>query len=73
MNQENKTPKSWKMAIVTWICLYPTLNLVLFLLKPYIEDLPQLVGTLLITIFVVPIMGILISQAQKIWKGWLSK
>ncbi len=71
--QENKSPKAWKMALITWVCLYPTLNLVLFLLKSHIENLPQLVGTFLISIFVVPIMGILIAKAQEAFKGWLSR
>ena len=61
------------MALVTWVCIYPALNLVLFLLMPYIRDLPQLVATFFITILLVPIMGILMSKAQEVFKGWLSR
>ena len=61
------------MAVVTWFCIYPVLNLVLFVLGPYIRDLPQLLATFFMTILLVPLMGILISTAQERFKGWLAR
>lgn len=72
MNTVSK-PKKWKMAILTWLCIYPLINILFFLLMPYLTDLHQLVKTLIITIILVPIMGILLALLQKKYWSWLIK
>jgi uncharacterized protein len=73
---ETKTqpkPAKWKMALLTWICIYPTLNILLYLLMPHISDLHPLLRTFILTIILVPIMGILLNFMQNKFKNWIIK
>lgn len=70
---ENKTPKKWKMAILTWICIYPLINIIFFSLMPHIEHWNPLLKTLLVTILLVPLMGVLLGILQKRFSHWLYK
>lgn len=59
------------MALLTWLCIYPLINLIFFTLMPYIESWHPLLKTLLTTIILVPLMGLSIDRLQK-WAGeWL--
>ena len=31
-------PKKWKMILLTWICIYPLINILFFVLMPYMID-----------------------------------
>lgn len=70
-----KPPKKWKMAILIWLAIYPTITLLfLFFGKQFalIEPLP--LRTFVITIVVVPLMVFLIIPfLQKLMAGWLKK
>lgn len=64
---ETKTqskPVKWKMALLTWICIYPALNILLYLLMPHISDLHPLLRTFILTLILVQIMGILLNLMQ---------
>lgn len=70
-----RIPK-WKLAVVTWIGIYPTITLVLATLGTYILPLkiPIYIKTLPITLVVVPIMIYVVSpQIQKLFQKWLTK
>jgi len=54
---ENK-PKIWKMLLISWLFVYPVINLMFVFIFPLLVDLPQLAKTFVFTVILVPIMGI---------------
>jgi uncharacterized protein len=70
---ENKPPKKWKMALLTWLCIYPLVNILFALLMPHIGHLHNMLKTFVLTIILVPIMGILTEKLQKRFKNWLQR
>ena len=64
---ENK-PKIWKMLLISWLFVYPVINLMFVLIFPLLVDLPQLAKTFVFTVILVPIMGIVIPKLHK--KFW---
>lgn len=69
----HKKPAKWKMAIITWLCIYPSLNVLLFISGPYLEGFHPLLKTLILTVILVPVMVTLLPIMQKVFSGWLSK
>ena len=68
---ENKQPKKWKMALLTWLCIYPLINILFAVLMPHIGHLHNLLRTFILTIILVPLMGVLLGQLQKRFRNWL--
>lgn len=66
-NNADNQPKKWKMALLSWLCNYPLLNILFFLLMPYIGHLNSLLKTLIL----VPLMGIILGLLQKRLYSWL--
>lgn len=68
-------PKKWKMAVIIWIAIYPTITTLFFLLGSVLLKIPYLpVRTLILTLIVVPLMVfVLLPFLQKVFKNWLSK
>jgi antibiotic biosynthesis monooxygenase (ABM) superfamily enzyme len=71
MNQN--PPKKWKLLLVSWLFVYPVINVLFALLFPIIQDLPQLVKTLILTLILVPLMGICIPLLHKKFWSWITK
>jgi hypothetical protein len=71
--EQQTSPKKWKMALITWICIYPLINLLFILLMPHIGHLPNLLKTLILTLILVPVSGIFIGLLQKRFKNWLHR
>jgi antibiotic biosynthesis monooxygenase (ABM) superfamily enzyme len=71
MNQN--PPKKWKLLLVSWLFVYPVINILFALLFPIIQDLPQLVKTLILTLILVPLMGICIPMLHKKFWNWITK
>lgn len=66
-------PPRLRMAIVTWIGIFPTVSLVLWFIAPLMQSIPFLLRTALLTILVVVIMTwIIMPRLTKIMRGWLS-
>jgi uncharacterized protein len=70
---ETKQPKKWKMALLTWLIIYPLINILFALLMPHIGHLHNLLKTLILTVIMVPIMGIMLGIAQNKFGNWLKK
>lgn len=70
-----KPPKKWKMAILIWIAIYPTITLIfMFFGKDLLEIHPLPLRTFLLTLVVVPLMTfVLIPFLQKLLGNWLNK
>ena len=67
-------PPRWKMAILIWLGIYPTITLVLWLLSPFIANFPLPLKTLCLTLVVVPIMvWVMLPNLQKLLRSWLTK
>jgi antibiotic biosynthesis monooxygenase (ABM) superfamily enzyme len=69
---ENK-PKVWKMLLISWLFVYPVVNLMFVFLFPLIKDFHPLLRTLVFTLILVPLMGVSIPFLhRKCWK-WITK
>jgi antibiotic biosynthesis monooxygenase (ABM) superfamily enzyme len=70
-----KPPQKWKMTILVWIAIYPTITLILALFGNQLNEIhPMPLRTLVITAIVVPIMVmILMPLLQRIFIRWLEK
>ncbi len=70
---QTRSPKKWKMMVLSWICIYPLLNIISFLVLPYLSDVNQLVRTLVSTLILVPLMVLFLSMLQSKFRNWLAK
>jgi hypothetical protein len=70
-----KPPKKWKMAILIWIAIYPTVTIIAILFGSLFEKIDLLpLRTLASTLIVVPIAVYAIVPAlQKVLYNWLNK
>ena len=66
-------PKKWKLLLISWLFVYPVINLLFALLMPIIKDFPQLLKTLVLTVILVPLMGICIPLLHQKFAGWIRK
>lgn len=71
----SKPPKKWKMAILIWIAIYPTVTIIAILFGSLFEKIVLLpLRTLASTLIVVPIAVYAIVPAlQKVLYNWLNK
>lgn len=69
----DKKPKVWKMLLISWLFVYPVINIMFALVFPLIKDLPQLVKTLIFTLILVPLMGLVIPKLHKRFWNWITK
>jgi antibiotic biosynthesis monooxygenase (ABM) superfamily enzyme len=72
MNQ-TPSPKKWKLLLISWLFVYPVINIMFALVFPLIKDFPQLVKTLIFTVILVPLMGVCIPMLQKKFWNWITK
>lgn len=72
MNQA-PTPKKWKLLLISWLFVYPVINIMFALVFPIIKDFPQLVKTLIFTVILVPLMGVCIPMLHKKFWNWITK
>jgi len=71
-NMEQK-PKIWKMMLVSWLFVYPVINIMFALVFPLVSEFPQLLKTLIFTVILVPLMGIFIPKLHKRFWKWITK
>ena len=69
------TPKKWKMAVLIWTAIYPTITLLFVTLGDEFARITFLpLRTLLITLIIVPLMVFVITPLlQLLMAGWLKK
>ena len=69
-----KPPAKYKMAILIWITIYPTINILFLVLGKPLENFPMYIKTLVMTLILVPAMVYLfLPFLTKTFKNWLSK
>lgn len=66
-------PPVWKMALLTWIGLWPTVTVVMWTVRPQIAGLPVALQTLLMTALIVPTMAwVHMPLLTRLFRGWLT-
>ena len=66
-------PPRYKVAIVVWLAIYPTVVVTLLLIRPLTADLPIALQALVLTLIVVPLaVWFLIPGLNRLLAGWLS-
>jgi antibiotic biosynthesis monooxygenase (ABM) superfamily enzyme len=68
-------PKKWKIAILVWLAIYPSVTLLSWLFGKQLNQITFLpLRTLVLTIVIVPLMVfVLLPLLQKVFAGWLRK
>lgn len=67
-------PKKWKMAVLIWIAIYPTITLIMIFFGDHLKKIKSLpLQTFATTIIVVPLMVYaIVPGLHKLLHKWLS-
>ncbi|MCE1180845.1 MAG: antibiotic biosynthesis monooxygenase [Rhodocyclales bacterium] len=65
-----KLPARWRMTLVSWLGIYPTVALLLTYLAPQLDALPALLRIAIVTALVAILMSYLIMPRLTRWLGW---
>ncbi len=69
-----KQPAKYKMAILIWIAIYPTINILFLVLGEPLAKFPMYIKTLVMTLIMVPMMVyVFLPFLTKTFQKWLSK
>lgn len=70
-----KEPVKWKMAVLVWIAIYPTITILFVLFGDLFAQItPMALQTLVTTLLVVPLMVFWIMPfLQRLLTDWLNK
>jgi hypothetical protein len=63
-------PKRWRMTVVSWMGIFPTVTLLLWFVAPLFASLPFLLRTALITAMVAVIMSYVVMPRLTRWMAW---
>ena len=66
-------PKKWKMMLITWLFVYPVINILFLTVFPFVKDAHQLVKTLVLTLILVPLLGFFVPKLHKKFDAWMRK
>lgn len=70
----HKPPQRWKMAIVTWLGIWPIVMVLQLFLNPLIEGLPFVPRVAIFTVFVVAMTTYLVMpQLVRLFRPWLAR
>ena len=73
LHHVHRPPPRYKVAVVVWLAIYPTVVLTLLLVRPYTRDLPVPLQALVLTLIVVPLaVWFLIPWLNRVMAGWLT-
>jgi antibiotic biosynthesis monooxygenase (ABM) superfamily enzyme len=65
-------PPRYKVAVVVWLAIYPSVLVTLVLVRPYTHELALPLQVLVLTAIVVPVaVWILIPRLNRLLAGWL--
>ena len=65
-------PPRWKMALITWLAIFPLINVMNLVLAPLLGGLPAIVRTLVSTAILVPLMTWVVMPAMtRLFLRWL--
>lgn len=67
-------PLRWKMALITWLGIFPTVSLLLAFVAPQLASLPFLLRTGIVTGLVVILMTwVIMPRLTPLFRAWLIK
>jgi antibiotic biosynthesis monooxygenase (ABM) superfamily enzyme len=72
-NSNPAKPKVWKMMLISWLFVYPVVNLMFMTIFPIIIDWHPLLRTLVFTVILVPLMGLTIPKLHKYFWAWITR
>jgi uncharacterized protein len=65
-------PTSYKMALVSWITIFPLITVLVVALGPLLEDLPLVLRLGITTAVAVPLMTwVVMPRGTRLLRGWL--
>jgi antibiotic biosynthesis monooxygenase (ABM) superfamily enzyme len=67
------TPKKWKLMLITWLFVYPVINILFITVFPLVKDAHQLIKTLVLTLILVPLIGIFVPKIHRKFDTWIRK
>jgi uncharacterized protein len=68
-----KAAPRYKMAILVWIAIYPTITLIFFFAGEHLIKLPLLLRTFVLTVILVSLMVfVFIPFLTKLFRKWLN-
>jgi antibiotic biosynthesis monooxygenase (ABM) superfamily enzyme len=65
-----RPPPRWRMTVVSWLGIFPTVALLLTFVSPLLAPLPFLLRTALFTALVAVAMAYLVMPRLTRWMGW---
>jgi antibiotic biosynthesis monooxygenase (ABM) superfamily enzyme len=69
-----KPSNKFKMALLVWCAIYPTVTFIFFILGDFLATLHPLLRTLVVTVILVPLMVfVFLPFIMKRFGKWLSK
>lgn len=69
-----KPPKKWKMALLVWLVIYPTISVISIVLGPWLVQFHVLLRTFIMSIILVPFMIFLaMPKITIMFNKWLTK
>jgi antibiotic biosynthesis monooxygenase (ABM) superfamily enzyme len=63
-------PKRWRMTVVSWLGIFPTVTALLVLFSPLIAPLPFPLRTALFTMLVAVLMSYIVMPRLTSWMAW---
>lgn len=66
-------PPKWKMTIVSWLGIFPTVALLLTFVSPILTDLPFVIRTAIFTAIVAILMSYVVMPRVTRWMAWWLK
>jgi len=66
-------PPKWKMTVVSWLGIFPTVALLLSFVSPLLADLPFIIRTAIFTAIVALMMSYLVMPRVSRWMAWWLK
>jgi antibiotic biosynthesis monooxygenase (ABM) superfamily enzyme len=64
-------PKKWKLLLLNWLFVYPLINVLIPVAFPLTEGWPLPLRTLVLTLIMVPAMGMVLPKLHARFAGWL--
>ena len=65
-------PPRYKLAVITWLGVYPILTATLALLGPIMETWPLPLRTLVVTLLLVPLLVyVIFPLLNRAFRGWM--
>ncbi|MEM9486361.1 MAG: hypothetical protein AAGA83_22010 [Cyanobacteria bacterium P01_F01_bin.116] len=66
-------PRRYKLFLLTWVAIYPLITAILWLFGPFLNTLPLLLRTLILTVLLIYLMTyIVMPRLQRLFRRWLN-